>query len=70
MPPSWIGYEVGLEKKKLECGAAELDWKRRSAVDVRLWVRRCLVLLLWVWFSRRQTVLVVGLEERNLERQT
>ena len=33
-------FEDGLEEKKLESGADELDWMRISAADLRLWVRR------------------------------
>ena len=38
-------FEDGLEETKLESGADELDWVRRSAADLRLWVCRCLVLV-------------------------
>ena len=54
-PPSWIGYECAADlnmdwKNKLESGVDELDWMRRSASDLRLWVRRALRVL---WVRRR-----------------
>ena len=60
-------------------GAAELDWKRRSAADLRLWVCRRVGLKIcnsvsslvrMVLFSSSCLVLVVGLEEKKLERQS
>ena len=38
-----------MEEKEPESGAAELDLKRRSAANLRLWAHHCLVLLQWVW---------------------
>ena len=60
-------------------GAAELDWKRRSAADLTLWVCRRVGLKIcnsvsslvgMVLFSSSCLVLVVGLEEKKLERQS
>ena len=42
-------FEFGLEENKLESDADELDWMRRSASDLRLWVRRTLRVL---WLRR------------------
>ena len=38
-------FEDGLKETKLESSAGELDWMRRNAVDLRLWVCGCLVLV-------------------------
>ena len=60
-------------------GAAELDWKRRSAADLRLWVCHRVGLKIcnsvssvvgMVLFSSSCLVLMVGLEEKKLERHS
>ena len=59
-------FEYGLEENKLESGADDLDWMRRSVSDLRLWVRRALRVL---WVRRRCGIncLIWGF---CLERQT